>query len=629
MMDIKPTKLIKPTKSTFIVAFVFCVLLGMGLFWLGNTQENDNRFMILIISLTLLFLPSVLFLIYCEYNKYFDKQIKFELTFKVVASLIIPIIGIIALVQEIGLNRDNIDLVRQNVELSRKENEDSHYNKALDFLESSNVNTRALGLRRLADIFHASTSTEEGKRRQTEINNSFFNLDFSLAQLEGVNFSHLNLTRVNFTGANLTDANFTGAILTGTIFDQADLSSSSFTQAIFTNSSFIEADLSSANLSFSNLSYANFDKATLYDADLSHSTLVNTRFRGANFQDAGLESAYIDKAQFQEANFEHTRFNNATIRQSFFQFASFFWVQFFGTTLEESDFRGADLSNVFFVKSILTTSEIDSKGLTNNFDGSYLNGVSFSTSVITAMSVKGAYTRWADRSNYNLQPEVRYQKRIGQNTSLIGVYFANGVTPNDPEGHLFEKVQSSVQQINHSTYTKMMENMLQNSIRLFTIGQLTSMNFNAYAAKNWDITTGVLTTSLSTFTMTKEWDKLFYESEVNFHLQSFNSCSEEKVYGQNNPLTCGHIIRRCKDNTERLDLLLTLWETSYIFNQIIKEIQEPKLRKWAEDFTKNKIKVIKNDNQKIIDLARAKLQVYQESGKENYANKSCQLAQSR
>ncbi len=119
-------------------------------------------------------------------------------------------------------------------------------------------------------------------------NRSTGTLDFSGADLNGVNFCDANLEKAELSGANLHGANLSGANLNG-----ANLCGANLNGANLNGANLCGANLRYANLNGADLRYANLNDADLRYANLRYADLNCTFLSGANLSDADLRGALL------------------------------------------------------------------------------------------------------------------------------------------------------------------------------------------------------------------------------------------------------------------------------------------------------------------------------------------------
>ena len=173
-------------------------------------------------------------------------------------------------------------------------------------------------------------------------NYDFTEIDFTEDQYTrhlSIDFPYVDFTRANLQGLDLQGKNFSGA-------------------------DFTESDLSGTNLSDIDLSGATFTGANLSGANLCDANLSNADFTGANLSSADLSDATIDE----------TRFVNANCYQTIFCFDNR-W------SCEPSDFTGSNLLNADFSRSVIFQTDFSGANLTmTNFRETELLDVTLSFS---------------------------------------------------------------------------------------------------------------------------------------------------------------------------------------------------------------------------------------------------------
>ena len=113
-------------------------------------------------------------------------------------------------------------------------------------------------------------------------------MDFSGADLRGVDFRWTSLCNAKFIGADLREANLTSANLSN-----ADLRGADLTKATLINAYFVAANLNGANLSAANLKDANFSSANLNAANFSFANLTFVDLRCAVLVEANFTNAIL------------------------------------------------------------------------------------------------------------------------------------------------------------------------------------------------------------------------------------------------------------------------------------------------------------------------------------------------
>ncbi|AFY79180.1 putative low-complexity protein [Pleurocapsa sp. PCC 7327] len=119
----------------------------------------------------------------------------------------------------------------------------------------------------------------EIRKKLSEGQKDFKNMDLKMVYLERVDLSHTNLEESDLSYANLKDVNLSCANLKGAYLERANLT---------------DANLSAANLRGANLQKACLIGANLRDAELDEADLSGARLSGANLHEALWTRIYYD-----------------------------------------------------------------------------------------------------------------------------------------------------------------------------------------------------------------------------------------------------------------------------------------------------------------------------------------------
>jgi uncharacterized protein YjbI with pentapeptide repeats len=136
---------------------------------------------------------------------------------------------------------------------------------------SASVNTRKLIQAAITVIINRDTKKDPENEQ----------IDFSYADLRGLNLQSANLEETNLYQANLSQTNLAGANLSGAILSAANLTGANLNFANLSG-----AILSAANLTGANLTGANLHRANLYLASLKDAILKDAFLDGANLREA-------------------------------------------------------------------------------------------------------------------------------------------------------------------------------------------------------------------------------------------------------------------------------------------------------------------------------------------------------
>ncbi|MEA5480688.1 pentapeptide repeat-containing protein [Pseudanabaena galeata UHCC 0370] len=156
-------------------------------------------------------------------------------------------------------------------------------------------------------------------------------VDLSLRNLNGINFSNASLERAELMGTQLIQANLSGAKLrnaklcgvvhfhpTDTIntqrYQTCNLSDADLTDADLTNANLTDAKLSNACLVKANLFSAKMYRANLRESNLHQADLTEANLFKADLSKANLEQSKLIRLQAVETNFTEARLTGACIK---------------------------------------------------------------------------------------------------------------------------------------------------------------------------------------------------------------------------------------------------------------------------------------------------------------------------
>ncbi|MFI6457473.1 pentapeptide repeat-containing protein [Streptosporangium amethystogenes] len=140
-------------------------------------------------------------------------------------------------------------------------------------------------------------------------------LDFSGAQLTGVDLTELELAEADLSGTILTEANLSGSCLWRAHGAGTDLSNSSLRHANLEEALLTRLNATGADFSFSNLVAARFAPKHQYgNAVLRKAQFVGARMQGACFNGANLCDARFDGANLRGASFRGVTWNESMLR---------------------------------------------------------------------------------------------------------------------------------------------------------------------------------------------------------------------------------------------------------------------------------------------------------------------------
>ena len=252
----------------------------------------------------------------------------------------------------------------------------------------------------LSDTVFLNAIVEDCKLPKGLHNYDFTDINFTEDQYVrhlSIDFPNVDFTRANLQGLNLQDKNFSGA-------------------------DFTEADLSGANLRDADLSYANFTGANLSGADLSDATTDGVSFANTNchqtifcFDDreahepADFTGAYLFNSDFSNSHLRQTDFSGANLTMANLRDTELFDVTLSFSQLVKARLHATVLDKSTFVKngykvSDLTSIDANFLGLSDWDDWSDLietpsDFIKFFADLGLALS--GDFNGW-DFSNINL-----------------------------------------------------------------------------------------------------------------------------------------------------------------------------------------------------------------------------------
>jgi uncharacterized protein YjbI with pentapeptide repeats len=213
-------------------------------------------------------------------------------------------------------------------------------------------------------------------------------LDFSGADLSGLNLSSANLIGADLSKANLSLANLSSAFLSCANLNQAylseaklhktnlskanltkadlsfaDLTSATLIEANLNRATLIEATLASANLSFADLNRANLSKANLQNANLTKGILIEANLNQANLRGCNLNQAIASEASLREATLIEARLSKADFSFATLIEANCRRANFNKVILIEANLRGANLRETVLRKGNLSRTNLGSADL--------------------------------------------------------------------------------------------------------------------------------------------------------------------------------------------------------------------------------------------------------------------------
>ena len=262
--------------------------------------------------------------------------------------------------------------------------------------------------------------------------------NFEGAWLEAVDFRNANLSGANFSGAVLAHARFDGAIaigtsfckanlgkamLAGAVFDDADFSgamlmgcafaNTQMRRAVFTGANLLEATWGNADWQGAKLAGQVFHKRDLRgmrlpEADLSATTFMECNLSGVDLHGATLESATFVASNLDAADLRTARCAGAVaVQNSCMKDADLSGADLRGFNFGAGDLRGAKMVRAVLDGANLCEARINGADLRlssakgalmrlTGCAGALLSGVNFSDAVLQKADLRGADLR---RSN--------------------------------------------------------------------------------------------------------------------------------------------------------------------------------------------------------------------------------------
>jgi len=183
-------------------------------------------------------------------------------------------------------------------------------------------------------------------------------VNLSIANLSGANLRGVNLRGVNLSNANLSYANISGANLREVNLSKAKLHQSYLCDTDLSDANLSGANLTEANLSKSNLIRADLSCANLNNTDLSNANLLYANLSGADLSFTNLSESLLLCADFIGAIFEHTDFCNSFLVDANFIRTNLSGIDFSGADLTRAQLYGTDLSQAELFKTNLFEADL-------------------------------------------------------------------------------------------------------------------------------------------------------------------------------------------------------------------------------------------------------------------------------
>ncbi len=146
----------------------------------------------------------------------------------------------------------------------------------------------------MCDVHMGHADLQFAKIRDT----NFDDVDFSEANMQGIDAVGFSDIGVDFTAARIGYAKLSGAILIKCNLSRAFLEYTDLSNASLGESIFVDADISNVNLSEAILSKANFTGADLTGANLAGANLTDANLIGANLTGANFSKACVSGVRY-------------------------------------------------------------------------------------------------------------------------------------------------------------------------------------------------------------------------------------------------------------------------------------------------------------------------------------------
>lgn len=233
--------------------------------------------------------------------------------------------------------------------------------------------------------------------------------------LAGLDWTGANLSGLDLRGVDFTEAFLEGVDLRGADLSDAKLSRAVLARAKLDGAKLEKADLSEANLGLASLAGAKakgakLEKAQLFQAALDGCDLEEAKLDGADFMECRLDGAKLSKASlagttifraklstvdFGEANLTKAMFVECDARDSDFSKANATSLLFVGTDASRSKFRGGVCPNLRVVA--------DSSMEGADFEGADLSNANFRKTPMAKANLRGIKAPAADFSECDLR----------------------------------------------------------------------------------------------------------------------------------------------------------------------------------------------------------------------------------
>tara|TARA_B100000795_G_scaffold169548_1_gene127810 strand:- start:218 stop:2122 length:1905 start_codon:yes stop_codon:yes gene_type:complete len=217
--------------------------------------------------------------------------------------------------------------------------------------------------------------------------------DLTNGSFKGSDLQNFNLRYANLKGADFSDTNVSGiAFYKSTYFLNGKLDKS-LQDVNFSNANMVGVDLRNQDLTGTIFAGANLTRANLTGVDFRNKDLTGTVFAGADFTSANLTGVDFRNKDLNRTVFAGADLTRANLTGVDFRNKDLTGANLTGVDLSNKDLTGAILIYVNFSNANLNGVDLRNKDLT----GSNLNGVDFSYKDLTGTNLTGV-----ELSNTNL-----------------------------------------------------------------------------------------------------------------------------------------------------------------------------------------------------------------------------------
>jgi uncharacterized protein YjbI with pentapeptide repeats len=248
-------------------------------------------------------------------------------------------------------------------------------------------------------------------------------VNFEGAWLESVNFAHTNLSGANLAGAVLAHANLEGAIAIGAKFGKANLGRALLARGVFDDADFTEATLMHCDFAGTQMRRANFTKANLLETTWGDADWTGALLSGQLFHKLDLRGMRWPEADLSVCNFLTSDLSGVDMHGANLAAATFATCRLDGARL-----MGAQCVGAVTVKDTsLAGADLSQANLRNfNFGGCDLRGAKLVRAVLDGANLCEAQLEGADLRLASAKGAL-LRKAGCANALLSGVDFSDAV----------------------------------------------------------------------------------------------------------------------------------------------------------------------------------------------------------